>query len=58
MTHIGYIAAAYLAAALVIGGLTVWIMMDNRAQRRKLRQLEAEGVRRRSDGRRETDYDR
>ena len=50
MTHIGYIVAAYLAAVLVIGGLTIWIMMDNRAQQRKLKQLDADGVRRRSAG--------
>ena len=50
MTHLGYIVAAYLAAALVIGGLTLWIIMDNRAQQRKLQQLEADGVRRRSAG--------
>ena len=50
MTHIGYIIAAYLAAVLVIGGLTVWIMVDKRTQKRKLKQLDADGVRRRSAG--------
>ena len=50
MTHIGYIIAAYLAAGLVIGGLTAWIILDNRAQQRKLKQLDADGVRRRRAG--------
>ena len=48
MTHAGYILAAYLAAALVVGGLIVWVIADNRMQRRRIEQLEAEGVRRRS----------
>ena len=51
MTHIGYILAAYLAGALVIGGLAAWILFDYRVQQRKLHQLETEGVRRRSAGR-------
>lgn len=50
MTHAGYIIAAYIAAALVIGGLTVWILADYRAQLKKLRRLEAGGVTRRSAG--------
>ena len=50
MTHSGYILAAYLAAALVVGGLVVWVVVDYRTQQRKLRQLEADGVRRRSAG--------
>jgi heme exporter protein CcmD len=48
MTHAGYILAAYLAAALVVGGLIVWVIADNRMQKRRIEQLEAEGVRRRS----------
>ncbi len=50
MTHSGFILAAYLAGALVIGGLTLWVVLDNRLQQRKLRQLEADGLRRRSSG--------
>ena len=50
MTHSGYILAAYLAAALVVGGLVVWVVVDYRTQQRKLQQLEADGVRRRSAG--------
>lgn len=51
MTHSGYILAAYLAAALVIGGLAVWVYLDGRAQKRKLQRLEADGVRRRGTAR-------
>lgn len=47
MTHSGYILAAYLVTALVIGGLVAWIVLDGRAQKRKLAGLEAEGIGRR-----------
>jgi heme exporter protein D len=47
MTHAGYILAAYLATALVIGGLVLWVVLGARAQKRQLRQLEEEGVVRR-----------
>ncbi len=49
MTHVGYIFAAYLATALVLGGMTLWVVLDLRSQRRRLDRLEAEGRRRRSD---------
>lgn len=48
MTHAGYILAAYLATATVLLGMAAWIVLDLRRQKRKLRRLEAEGVRRRS----------
>ena len=47
--HAGFIIAAYAIAALVILGLIVWIELDNRAQRRRLKELHAKGVTRRSD---------
>ena len=50
MTHAGFIAAAYLATALVLAGLILWIVVDGRAQRRRLADLEVRGVRRRSAG--------
>ena len=46
MTHAGYILAAYLAAALVLAGTIAWVVLDLRAQKRKLRRLEADGLRR------------
>jgi heme exporter protein D len=46
--HTGFIIAAYLATAVVLVVLTVWILVDGRSLRRKLAELEARGVRRRS----------
>ena len=46
--HAGFIVAAYLAAAAVLTGLAVWIVVDGRAVRRRLADLEARGIRRRS----------
>ena len=50
MSHAGFIVAAYLATALVLAGLLLWIVIDGRMQRRRLADLEARGVRRRSAG--------
>jgi heme exporter protein D len=49
-THGGFIAAAYLLAAVGLIGLSLWIVFDGRAQRRRLAELEAKGIRRRSVG--------
>ena len=46
--HADFIIAAYAVAALVIIGLIVWVELDNRAQRRRLKNLHAQGVTRRS----------
>jgi heme exporter protein D len=46
--HAGFILAAYGATFLVVIGLTLWILLDGRAQRRRLAELEARGIRRRS----------
>jgi heme exporter protein D len=46
--HAGFILAAYGIAVLVIVALFVWVVVDGRAQRRALAELEARGVRRRS----------
>lgn len=46
--HGGFILAAYLAAVLVLAGLVVWIVLDGRMLRRRLADLEARGIRRRS----------
>ncbi len=50
MTHAGFIAAAYLATVVVLAGLFFWIVVDGRTQRRRLADLEARGIRRRSAG--------
>ena len=46
--HADFIIVAYAVAALVIVGLIVWVELDNRAQRRMLAKLHAQGVTRRS----------
>jgi heme exporter protein CcmD len=46
MTHLGYIIAAYVAAAIVLGGMIAWVTIDLSAQKRKLERIEAEGGRR------------
>jgi heme exporter protein D len=46
--HAAFIVTAYAAAAVIIGGLIAWVLLDHRAQLRKLAKLEARGVTRRS----------
>ncbi|RFC65319.1 heme exporter protein CcmD [Fulvimarina endophytica] len=48
--YTGFILAAYGFSALAIGGLGLWTYLDARAQRRALADLDARGIRRRSDG--------
>jgi heme exporter protein D len=48
--HAGFILAAYLLAAAVVIAMVAWIVIDGRAQRRRIADLEARGVRRRSAG--------
>ena len=47
--HAAFIVTAYAAAAVVIGALIVWVLLDHRAQLRKLADLDARGMSRRSD---------
>jgi heme exporter protein D len=47
--HDLYVAAAYAITVVVLAGLVGWILLDQRARRRELAELEAAGVRRRSD---------
>lgn len=46
--HSGFILAAYLVAAVALVGLLGWVVVDGRTQRRRLAELEARGLRRRS----------
>jgi len=48
MTHLSFILAAYGATALVFAALIIWVVRDTREQKRKLKQLEADGAVRRS----------
>jgi heme exporter protein CcmD len=52
--YASFIIASYLAAALMVALLVAWIAIDYRSQKRRLRQLEASGMVRRS-GRSATD---
>ena len=47
--HFWFVFAAYAAAVIVLGGLAVWLFADSAARRRELAELEASGLRRRSD---------
>lgn len=47
--HALYVAAAYAITGLALAGLVGWILLDQRGRRRDLAELEAAGVRRRSD---------
>ncbi|HEY2134537.1 MAG TPA: heme exporter protein CcmD [Xanthobacteraceae bacterium] len=46
--HAIFIIAAYAAAIGVVAALVAWVMIDFRAQKRMLGDLEAHGVTRRS----------
>jgi heme exporter protein D len=48
--HAGFIVAAYLVTLVALLVLVGWVLLDGRAQRRRLAELEARGVRRRSAG--------
>ncbi len=48
MNHAGFIVASYAAATIVVVALIAWVMLDFRAQRRNLAELEARGITRRS----------
>ena len=50
ISHMPFIVGSYAAAVVVIGILIGWVMLDFRAQRRVLAELEASGVQRRSSG--------
>jgi heme exporter protein D len=46
--HAAFIIASYATAAAVVAALIAWVIVDFRAQRRALGDLEAHGVTRRS----------
>ncbi|WP_068310718.1 heme exporter protein CcmD [Polycladidibacter hongkongensis] len=46
--HGGYVLAAYVVVAFAVTGLLVWIRADRRRLEREMAELEAAGVRRRS----------
>jgi heme exporter protein D len=48
INHLPFIAGSYAAAFVVVAGLVGWVMLDFRAQRRALADLEKRGLTRRS----------
>ena len=52
--HAIFIVASYAVTTLVVAALIVWIVFDYSAQRRILSDLDARGVRRRSQNASET----
>jgi heme exporter protein D len=48
INHLGFIASAYVAAIVVVVGLSAWVMIDYRLLRRRLLDLDAKGLTRRS----------
>ncbi len=47
--HAGFILASYAIFVAVVAGLIAWVAVDGVAQRRALADLDARGIRRRSD---------
>ena len=47
--HATFIIASYAASAFILALLIGWIVVENRALKRTLAELEARGIRRRSD---------
>lgn len=47
--HAAYIWACFALAGAIIAALTAWLVIDGRRQQRLITELEARGVRRRSD---------
>jgi heme exporter protein D len=48
MDHFWFITGAYVISALVMAALVAWVVLDGRSLTRRLRDLEARGIRRRS----------
>ena len=47
--HALYVTAAYGISALALVALMAWVVLDSRARRREMAEMEASGLRRRSD---------
>jgi len=47
--HAAYIWSAYASVATGLAALVAWLVLDGRRQQRLVEELEARGVRRRSD---------
>ena len=49
MTDTEFVALAYAVTAVSLAALVAWILLDQRARKRDLAELEAMGIRRRSE---------
>jgi heme exporter protein D len=47
--HAFFIVSAYGVAALIVGAMIAWVVLDHRRQARRLADLEAHGITRRSE---------
>jgi heme exporter protein D len=48
--HAAFIWSAYAITVVVLAGLIAWLIADGRLQQRRLADLDARGVKRRSEG--------
>ncbi len=48
--HLGFVLAAYGVTAVALCLTVGWILIDQRIQKNELKRLEAQGMRRRSQG--------
>ena len=48
--HWAFVVSAYAVATVAVAVLVGWVVADARRQRARLAELEARGIRRRSDG--------
>lgn len=48
MSHTFYIGMSYGLTGLIVAALIGWIVLDGRARKREMAQLEASGIRRRA----------
>ncbi len=53
--YTSFIVTSYLAAAITVAILIIWVAIDYRSQKQRLRELDESGVARRS-GRSATDF--
>jgi heme exporter protein D len=49
MSHTLFVTAAYAVSALGLAGLGLWIVLDQRGRQREMAEMEAAGIKRRSD---------
>lgn len=50
MNHLPFIAGAYGVTAVVMAAIVAWVLFDGRSLTRRLEELAARGVKRRSAG--------